>query len=189
LQPGIPLRQTLYRHFPGVCLSPGPKDAPRRGVEGLFDLPLPMGRKIGQAVVQVQCFRHGKGHKEVAANRATTTTRNRLSPHLMIPVAARRLFGAHFVKTYYCEDFEKVVEGCPVPVVIAGGPKLDTMRDVFQLTHDALSRGAVGVDMGRNIWQSDHPVAAIRGVRAIVHEKYTVKKALDLFNELKAKKK
>jgi putative autoinducer-2 (AI-2) aldolase len=97
--------------------------------------------------------------------------------------------GAHFVKTYYCEDFEKVVEGCPVPVVIAGGPKLDTMKDVFQLTHDALSRGAVGVDMGRNIWQSDHPVAAIQGVRAIVHEKYTVKKALDLFDELKSAKK
>jgi putative autoinducer-2 (AI-2) aldolase len=97
--------------------------------------------------------------------------------------------GAHFVKTYYCEDFEKVVEGCPVPVVIAGGPKLETMKDVFQLTHDALSRGAVGVDMGRNIWQSDHPVAAIRGVRAIVHEKYTVKRALDLYNELKGAKK
>ena len=97
--------------------------------------------------------------------------------------------GAHFVKTYYCEDFEKVVEGCPVPVVIAGGPKLDTMRDVLQLTHDALNHGAVGVDMGRNIWQSEHPVAAIRAVRAIVHEKYTVKKALGLFNELKGRKK
>jgi putative autoinducer-2 (AI-2) aldolase len=97
--------------------------------------------------------------------------------------------GAHFVKTYYCEDFEKVVEGCPVPVVIAGGPKLDTMKDVLQLTHDAIKRGAVGVDMGRNIWQSDHPVAAIRAVRAIVHEKYTIKKALDLFEDLKGKKK
>ena len=94
--------------------------------------------------------------------------------------------GAHFVKTYYCEEFEKVVEGCPVPVVIAGGPKLDTMKDVFQLTHDALSRGAVGVDMGRNIWQSDHPVAAIQAVRAIVHEKCTVAKALELFDDLKA---
>ncbi len=97
--------------------------------------------------------------------------------------------GAHFVKTYYCEGFEKVVEGCPVPVVIAGGPKLDTMRDVLQLTHDALSRGAVGVDMGRNIWQSEHPVAAIQAVRAVVHEKFTVKKALDLFEGLKASKK
>ncbi len=94
--------------------------------------------------------------------------------------------GAHFVKTYYCEEFEKVVGGCPVPVVIAGGPKLDTMSAVFQLTYDAINRGAVGVDMGRNIWQSDHPVAAIQAVRAIVHEKATVKKALELFEDLKA---
>jgi len=97
--------------------------------------------------------------------------------------------GAHFVKTYYCENFEKVVKGCPVPVVIAGGPKLDTMKDVLQLTHDAISRGAVGVDMGRNIWQSEAPVAAIQAVRAVVHEKYSVKKALDLFEQLKRKKK
>lgn len=94
--------------------------------------------------------------------------------------------GAHFVKTYYCEGFEKVVEGCPVPVVIAGGPKLDTMKDVLQLTHDALSRGAVGVDMGRNIWQSEHPVAAIQAVRAVVHERASVEQALDLFADLKA---
>jgi putative autoinducer-2 (AI-2) aldolase len=94
--------------------------------------------------------------------------------------------GAHIVKTYYCEEFEKVVGGCPVPVVIAGGPKLDTMSDVFQLTYDAINRGAVGVDMGRNIWQSEHPVAAIQAVRAIVHEKANVKAALQLFEDLKA---
>jgi putative autoinducer-2 (AI-2) aldolase len=94
--------------------------------------------------------------------------------------------GAHFVKTYYCEEFETVVRGCPVPVVIAGGKKLDTMKDVFQLTHDAVSRGAIGVDMGRNIWQSEHPIAAIQGVRAIVHENYTVDRAIELFNDLRA---
>jgi putative autoinducer-2 (AI-2) aldolase len=94
--------------------------------------------------------------------------------------------GAHFVKTYYCEEFEKVVGGCPVPVVIAGGPKLDTMADVLQLTYEAINRGAVGVDMGRNIWQSEHPVAAIQAVRAVVHERATAKKALELFNDLKA---
>jgi putative autoinducer-2 (AI-2) aldolase len=97
--------------------------------------------------------------------------------------------GAHFVKTYYCENFEKVVEGCPVPVVIAGGPKLDTMQDVLELTHAAISRGAVGVDMGRNIWQSEHPAAAIRAVRAVVHEKFTVKKALELYENVKGEKK
>jgi putative autoinducer-2 (AI-2) aldolase len=95
--------------------------------------------------------------------------------------------GAHFVKTYYCEDFEKVIEGCPVPVVIAGGPKLETFRDTLQLVRDAIDRGAVGVDMGRNIWQSDHPIAAIKAVRAVVHKKAPVDEAMDIFERTTAK--
>jgi len=93
--------------------------------------------------------------------------------------------GAHMVKTYYCEDFEKVTESCPVPIVIAGGPKLATELDVLDMAYNAIQRGAVGVDMGRNIWQSDYPVAMIRAIRAIVHEGYTPKQALDLFRALK----
>jgi putative autoinducer-2 (AI-2) aldolase len=93
--------------------------------------------------------------------------------------------GAHFVKTYYCEDFEKVVESCPIPVVIAGGPKLDNERDALQLAHDAIQRGAVGVDMGRNIWQSDHSAAMIQAVRKIVHDKASVDEAHELFKSLK----
>ncbi|MFQ6082981.1 MAG: 3-hydroxy-5-phosphonooxypentane-2,4-dione thiolase [Candidatus Aminicenantia bacterium] len=96
--------------------------------------------------------------------------------------------GAHMVKTYYCEDFEKVVNSCPVPLVIAGGPKLDTELDVLQLTYDAIQRGAVGVDMGRNIWQSDYPVAMIKAIRQIVHENASVKEAHELFNSIKEKK-
>jgi len=97
--------------------------------------------------------------------------------------------GAHVVKTYYCDDFRKVVEGCPVPLVVAGGPKLETELDVFQLTYDAIHDGAVGVDMGRNIWQNDHPVAMIRAVRAIVHEGASVKEASDLFHSIREGKK
>lgn len=93
--------------------------------------------------------------------------------------------GAHMVKTYYCEDFEKVVQGCPVPVVIAGGPKLNTELDVLELTYNAIQQGARGVDMGRNIWQSDFPVAMIKAIRAIVHENATVKEAYELFNTVK----
>lgn len=92
--------------------------------------------------------------------------------------------GARVVKTYYCEDFERVTESCPVPVVIAGGPKLETETDVFEMTHAAMSRGAAGVDMGRNIWQRDNPVAIIRAVRGIVHENMTPKRAGELFTEL-----
>lgn len=94
-------------------------------------------------------------------------------------------FGAHLVKTYYCENFEKVVTSCPVPVIIAGGPKLATEMDVFNLTHDALHAGAAGVDMGRNIWQNDSPVAMIKAVRAIVHQRATAKEAHEIFKKLK----
>jgi len=92
--------------------------------------------------------------------------------------------GAQMVKTYYCEDFEKVVEGCPVPIIIAGGKKTSEL-EALQLTYDSVKHGAVGVDMGRNIWQSDHPVAVIRAVRHIVHENASVKEAYELFNRLK----
>ncbi|MBI2656574.1 3-hydroxy-5-phosphonooxypentane-2,4-dione thiolase [Candidatus Woesearchaeota archaeon] len=96
--------------------------------------------------------------------------------------------GAHMVKTYYCaEDFDKVVEGCPVPIVIAGGKKIPE-RDALQMAHDAVSKGAAGVDMGRNIFQSENPAAMIQAIRAVVHENYSVDEAFELFNELNNKK-
>ncbi|HYA54829.1 MAG TPA: 3-hydroxy-5-phosphonooxypentane-2,4-dione thiolase [Thermoplasmata archaeon] len=93
--------------------------------------------------------------------------------------------GARMVKTYYCENFEKVIEGCPVPVVCAGGPKLDTEKDALELAHGAIAAGAHGLDMGRNIWQSDHPVPMLKALRTIVHEKATVKEALSVLEEEK----
>ena len=94
--------------------------------------------------------------------------------------------GARVVKTYYCKErFEKVVEGCPVPIVIAGGPKVDTEMEVFEFVYDAIQKGAIGVNLGRNVWQSDYPVAMIRSIRAIIHEDYTAKEAHDLFKQIK----
>jgi len=93
--------------------------------------------------------------------------------------------GAHLVKTYYCEDFAKVVEGCPVPLVVAGGPKLDSDRAALELARSAIDQGAHGIDMGRNIWQSDHPVAMLKALRSIVHEKATVREALDVLAQEK----
>lgn len=93
--------------------------------------------------------------------------------------------GAQIVKTYYCEEFEKVTEGCPVPVVIAGGPKLETELDALRMVADALKQGAAGVDMGRNIWQSDHPIAMIRAVRSIVHDGASPEEAHKLLESLK----
>ena len=93
--------------------------------------------------------------------------------------------GAHMVKTYYCaEDFEKVVEGCPVPIVIAGGKKIPE-KDALQMAHNAISKGAAGVDMGRNIFQSENPVSMIKAIRAVVHEGYSVDDAFELYNNPK----
>ena len=96
--------------------------------------------------------------------------------------------GARLVKTYYCEDFHKVAESCPVPLIIAGGPKLETELDALRMTRDAIEAGAVGVDMGRNIWQSEHPVPMIRAIRAIVHEKANVREAAALLKGSKERR-
>ncbi len=93
--------------------------------------------------------------------------------------------GAHFVKTYYCENFEKVVNGCPIPIVIAGGPKMDTETQVFEIAYDAIQKGASGVDFGRNVWQNPHPVAMIKAIRAIVHENAKVEEAQKIFEKNK----
>ena len=96
--------------------------------------------------------------------------------------------GARVVKTYWCEDFEKVTTGCPVPVIMAGGPQVDTELEVLEFVYDGMQRGAIGVNLGRNIWQNDYPVAMIKAIRAIVHQNVTVKEAHELFNsEKKAK--
>ena len=90
--------------------------------------------------------------------------------------------GASIVKTYYCADFRRVVDGCPVPVVIAGGKKLPE-RDALQLAYDAVAEGASGVDMGRNIFQSTDPVSMIKAVRGVVREGKGADEAYALFSE------
>jgi len=92
--------------------------------------------------------------------------------------------GANIVKTYYCEGFEKVVASCPVPIVIAGGKKLPE-REALELCYKAINDGAAGVDMGRNVFQSEDPVAMIQAVHALVHENLSVDQAFQLFNDLK----
>ena len=93
--------------------------------------------------------------------------------------------GAHIVKTYYCDNFEKVVESCPVPIIVAGGKKIPE-RDALQLTYNAIKAGAVGLDMGRNIWQSEHPVAMIKAARSIIHGNSNVDQAYALYKKLAA---
>jgi len=95
--------------------------------------------------------------------------------------------GASVVKTYYCDDFREVVGGCPVPVVIAGGKKLPE-REALQLAYKAVSDGAVGVDMGRNIFQSTNPVGMIKAVGAVVHQGKDAETALRVFEKEKKRR-
>jgi putative autoinducer-2 (AI-2) aldolase len=89
--------------------------------------------------------------------------------------------GASYVKTYYVSDgFETVTASCPVPIVIAGGKKVPEV-DALRMAHDAVTRGAAGVDMGRNIFQSEDPAAMIRAVRRVVHDNATPEEAFDFY--------
>ena len=92
--------------------------------------------------------------------------------------------GAHIVKTYFCKDFEKIIESCPVPVVIAGGKK-QPEKDALNMAYDAIQAGAIGVDMGRNVFQSTDPVGMIKAVNAIIHKDVTPKEAFEIFNSNK----
>jgi len=95
--------------------------------------------------------------------------------------------GASIIKTYFVPGFEQVAAACPVPIVIAGGKKLPE-REALQMARDAINQGASGVDMGRNIFQSDSPVAMIGAVRKVVHDNISVKEAYQYYEEMKNRK-
>jgi len=93
--------------------------------------------------------------------------------------------GAHYIKTYYIDEgFETVTASCPVPIVMAGGKKVPEL-DALTMAYNAVQQGASGVDMGRNIFQSESPVAMLQAVGAVVHDNETPQKAFDLYNTLK----
>ena len=94
--------------------------------------------------------------------------------------------GAHYIKTYYVEEgFETVAASCPVPIVMAGGKKIPVI-DALTMAYNAVQQGASGVDMGRNIFQADSPIAMLQAVKAVVHENETPEKAFELYNTLKS---
>jgi len=150
--------------------------------------------KLNVSAVAISIFVGSNHEKETLANLAELVTQGEECgiPVLAVTAVGREMtrdakylslccriaaeLGAHLVKTYYCDDFEKVVETCPVPIVIAGGKKI-AEQDALKLAHNAIAHGAVGVDMGRNIFQSDNPVGMIRAVRAIVHDDTSVEQA------------
>ena len=88
--------------------------------------------------------------------------------------------GANIIKTYYCDEFEEIVAACPVPIVVAGGKKLPE-DEALTMAYRSIQGGARGLDMGRNIFQSNHPVAMAKAIRMIVHEKATDKEAFEFY--------
>jgi putative autoinducer-2 (AI-2) aldolase len=96
-------------------------------------------------------------------------------------------FGAKVVKTYWCKDFDRVVNGCPVPIVMAGGPKCETEQEVFEFVYDGMSKGAIGLNLGRNVWQHEYPVPMMKALRAIIHSGADAKEAASIYQEAKGR--
>ncbi|WP_394244194.1 3-hydroxy-5-phosphonooxypentane-2,4-dione thiolase [Vibrio astriarenae] len=88
--------------------------------------------------------------------------------------------GAHIVKTYYCDDFEKVVAACPVPIVVAGGKKVGEL-EALNMAYQAIQSGAAGVDMGRNVFQSECPIGMLKAINGVVHESLSPQQGYDLY--------
>ena len=92
--------------------------------------------------------------------------------------------GANIVKSYFCDGFERVAAACPVPIVIAGGKKLPEL-EALEMAYKAIDQGAHGVDMGRNIFQSDCPAGMAQAIGKVVHEGYTAQQAYEVYQEVK----
>jgi 3-hydroxy-5-phosphonooxypentane-2,4-dione thiolase len=155
--------------------------------------------RLNAAAVAVQVFIGGENETQSVHNMTRLVDEGQRAgiPVLAVTAVGRELtrdarylrlavricaeLGAHVVKTYYCaEGFDTVTSACPVPVVMAGGKKLPEL-DALTMAYNAIDQGAAGVDMGRNIFQSDHPVAMIRAIRAVVHESAKPSRAFEEF--------
>lgn len=154
--------------------------------------------RMNASCLAIQCFVGGKGERDsldalcraadagyrygvpVMGVTAVGKEMERTPKYFLLATRILAELGASVIKTYYCEDFEKVVAACPVPIVIAGGKKLPE-ADALTMAYRAIQSGAKGVDMGRNIFQSTDPIAMCQAVGKVVHEGYTDKEAYDFF--------
>ena len=159
----------MNAQFMAVMLSIGDKDTEATTVKNLFTL-VDKANPLGMPVMGITAV-----GKDMVRDARYFSLASR--------VCAEN--GANIVKTYYTEGFEKVVACCPVPVVIAGGKKLPEL-DALKLSYKAIDCGAVGVDMGRNIFQSEDPAAMAQAVAGVVHDGLTPEQGLEKFKDLKA---
>jgi len=128
----------------------------------------------------------GYGIPVMAVTAVGKELEKRTARYLALSCRIAAELGAKIVKTYYCEEgFEKVTNGCPVPVVIAGGPKCETELEVFEFVYDGIQKGAIGVNLGRNVWQSPHPAAVMKALNGVIHGNLTPQQALELFKTVR----
>lgn len=157
--------------------------------------------KMNASAIAIQTFIGAAGQKETIEelNRAVNLGSRYSIPTLGVVAVGKEMertskffllatrmlaeFGAQLVKTYYCEDFEKVAAACPVPLVVAGGKKLPE-KDALTLAYNSIQGGAAGVDMGRNIFQSEFPEEMIQAVNKVVHDGYSDKEAYEFYQHL-----
>ena len=157
--------------------------------------------RMNASCLAIQCFVGGKGERDslealcraadagyrygvpVMGVTAVGKEMERTPKSFLLATRVLAELGASVIKTYYCEDFEKVVAACPVPIVIAGGKKLPE-ADALSMAYKAIQSGAKGVDMGRNIFQSSDPIAMCQAVGKVVHENYTDKQAYEFFLDM-----
>jgi putative autoinducer-2 (AI-2) aldolase len=130
----------------------------------------------------------GYGIPVMAVTAVGKELEKRTARYLALSCRIAAELGAKIVKTYYCDEgFEKVTDGCPVPVVIAGGPKCETELEVFEFVYDGMQKGAIGVNLGRNVWQSPHPAAVMQALNGVIHNGLTPRQALDLFETVRSR--
>ncbi len=158
--------------------------------------------RINAALLAIQCFVGAKGEAQsqetlcravdagekynipVMAVTAVGKEMERTNRYFMLATRLLAELGAHCIKTYYCEGFEKVVAACPVPIVVAGGKKLPEY-EALDMAYKAMQEGAKGMDMGRNIFQSESPIAMTQAIGKIVHDGYTTKEAFEVYESIK----
>ena len=157
--------------------------------------------RMNASCLAIQCFVGGKGERDslealcraadsgyrygvpVMGVTAVGKEMERTPKYFLLATRILAELGASVIKTYYCDEFEKVVAACPVPIVIAGGKKLPE-ADALTMAYKAIQSGAKGVDMGRNIFQSSDPIAMCRAVGTVVHAGSTAEEAYEFFLDM-----
>ncbi len=148
-----------------------------------------VGSKAGEAQsFETLCRAADAGERygvPVMAVTAVGKEMERTNKYFMLATRVLAELGAHAIKTYYCEDFEKIVAACPVPIVVAGGKKLPEL-DALEMAYRSMASGARGMDMGRNIFQSECPEAMCAAIGQVVHKGATSKDAYEFFLDMKS---